>query len=284
MAEAAPYRLLDCGAGRRLESVGTWRFDRQASQAFWPQTMARSEWQRAQCVHVRSERGGGHWDLHARPPEPLLARHGGLLFGLKPTPFGHLGLFPEHASTWDAVREGVARRVNTKDAVTVLNLFAYTGGATLAAAAAGAHVVHVDASKGAVAWARANATLNALQERPIRWIEDDCSAFIAREHRRGQKYDLVVLDPPSFGRGPKGEVFELEQSVVPMLTAVRDVLRERGTVLFSCHTGGFTPLVLLRLGEAVFGKSAQLAASELTLPVESGGVLPSGVALRVDLP
>lgn len=284
MTEAAPYQLLDCGDGRRLEEVGPWRFDRQAAQAFWPRVLPRTEWERAGCVHVRSERGGGHWEFRSKPPEPLIARHGGLLFGLKPTPFGHLGLFPEHAAVWDAVREGVAQRGAPGRKVSVLNLFAYTGGASLAAASAGASVVHVDASSGAVAWARANAALNALEDRPIRWIEDDCPAFLAREKRRDQRHDIVILDPPSFGRGPKGEIFELENTVVPLLESVRAVLADGASVYFSCHTAGFTPLVLNRLGLAVFGDKARIESHEVTLPVRSGGVLPSGVALRVHLP
>ncbi|MSR73846.1 MAG: SAM-dependent methyltransferase [Planctomycetes bacterium] len=284
MEAPADYLLLDCGAGRRLESVGAWMFDRQAAQAFWPRALPESEWRKAACVHQRSDTGGGHWEFRGAEPGELNARHAGLLFRLKPTPFGHLGLFPEHAYTWQRLRALLETRAVQGKETEVLNLFAYTGGASLAAAAAGAKVCHVDASKAAVAWARNNAALNNLTERPIRWIEDDCNAFLAREARRGRRYDAVLLDPPSYGRGPRGEVFTLETQAMELLTAVRAVLAPDATVYFSCHTPGFTPLVMERLAQAAFGADCGAVGRELSTDCQSGGVLPSGVCVEALIP
>ncbi len=284
MDASADYLLLDCGDGRRLEAVGPWLFDRQAAQAFWPRRLPDSEWQRASCVHVRSDKGGGHWDFHGQEPSELIGRHAGLAFRLRPTPFGHLGIFPEHADTWARLNAFIAARSARGLETEVLNLFAYTGGGTLSAANAGAKVCHVDASKGAVAWARSNAELNGLSDKPIRWIEDDCGAFLAREARRGRHYDAVMLDPPTYGRGPKGEVFTLETQAMELLAAVRALLAPGASVFFSCHTPGFTPLVLEQLAHAAFGSDCKATGRELFTECRSGGVLPSGVCVEALLP
>lgn len=278
--DAVPdYTLLDCGDGRRLEQIGVWTCDRQAAQAFWPRRLNPQEWARAQAVHVRGEQGGGHWDFRGGGAEAPIARHGGLLFRLKPTPFGHLGVFPEHAQTWERLRTRL--RAAEQAQPEVLNLFAYTGGASLAAASCGARVCHVDASRQALNWARENAALNDLSAAPIRWIEDDCLAFLAREARRGHRYDAVLLDPPSYGRGARGEVFTLETQAVSLLEAVRAVLAPQATVWFSCHTPGFTPLALEQLARAAFGAQCGVEGHELSTPCRSGGVLPGGSCVEV---
>ena len=208
------YELLDCGGGERLERWGEHILVRPDPQAIWDRG-GHPLWKKPDAVYHRSDKGGGQWEIF-HLPESWHIHYKDLTFQIKPMSFKHTGVFPEQAANWDFIRRQVAERKKKKP-VNVLNLFAYTGGATLAAASAGASVCHVDASKGMVAWARENARLSGLGEAPIRYIVDDCKKFIQREVRRGRKYDAIIMDPPSYGRGPSGEIWKFEESIAPFL-------------------------------------------------------------------
>jgi 23S rRNA (cytosine1962-C5)-methyltransferase len=224
------YALLDSGDGLKLERFGKYNFMRPESQAMWKRSLKESEWKNVDAVFVPTgEESGGHWDFKKKVDEqwtlhyPLPVSNKDLSFKVMTTPGRHLGVFPEVAAHWDWFSELVYRRAGQRE-VSVLNLFGYTGLASLAAAAAGAKVTHVDASKKSVSWARENQSLSGLAETPIRWIVDDASKFVQREARRGAKYDGIILDPPKFGRGPKGEVWEIYKSLPDLLNACRECL------------------------------------------------------------
>lgn len=281
MSDAAEdYRLLDSGNGRRLEQVGPVRVDRQASQALWRPRLPRSEWDEAHARHHRSDKGGGHWETRASVPATWSARCGGLTFETKLTPFGHLGLFPEHAGHWSWLE---AASAPDEAAPEVLNLFAYTGGASLVCAKAGARVCHVDAAKGVVDWARRNAARNGLEDRPVRWIVEDCRTFVERELRRGRRYSGLILDPPTYGRGPKKEVWKIEEDLPVLLEGCARLLVERPRfVLFTCHTPGFSPLVLRNLlAEVRPDLTAIIETGEMELPEPGGRALPAGAHARI---
>jgi 23S rRNA (cytosine1962-C5)-methyltransferase len=278
--KAAGYELLDSGAGRKLERVGEWTVNRTAAQAFWAPKLAPAEWARAHALHHRSEKGGGRWETRAQvPPRWPVALEGVRLFA-KLTPFGHLGLFAEHASHWAWMRDTVAR-AREAGPVEVLNLFAYTGGATLACAQGGASVCHVDAAKGVVDWARDNAGLTGVAERPIRWIVDDCAAFLKREARRGHRYQAVILDPPSFGRSGS-KVWKIEDQLAELLDLCAAVLDEKPLfILLSCHSASFSPLVLDNLLAERFEPPGARSSGEMAVPETAGArPLPSGVFTR----
>lgn len=282
MSAGATYRLLDSGAGRKLEQVGPVRVDRQAQGALWSPRLPQEEWEQADAHHVRSRRGGGHWEMRRRIPASWVIRHGGLDLEVRATPFGHLGVFPEQEEAWDWLR----RKADPAggEPPDVLNLFAYTGGASLALAQAGARVCHVDAAHGVVDWARRNAALNDLAGRPVRWIVDDCLAFLRREARRGHRYQGLVLDPPSFGRGRGRRVFKIEQHLQQLLEAAAAVLAPRPRlVLLSCHTPGLTPLVLENLLRGVLG-DLPYQCGELVVPEVGGRPLPCGAFCRAACP
>ena len=276
------YRLLDSGFGRKLEEIGPYRIDRQAPQAVWRPLLAETEWKKAIGRHVRSEKGGGHWQWRAEVPESWACEYGGLSLFLKPTPFGHLGLFAEQAEQWEWLR-GAARAAETRQghAAKILNLFAYTGGASLAAAQGGAQVTHVDAAKGIVDWAQKNGARNRLTT--VRWIVDDCLAFCRREVKRGNRYDGVILDPPSFGRGAKGEVWTIERDLPPLLDEIALLVgKSPALLLFSCHSAGYTPLALPNLLGQFFDLAGlEHQEGEMSIPEEgSARRLPSGFFLR----
>ena len=203
------YRLIDASDGEKLESWGGVRLVRPDPQVIW-KTPKGQGWKNADAVYHRSQRGGGEWEYKKKLPESWTVSYRELSFNIRPTGFKHTGLFPEQAVNWDLM-DGLIK--NAGRPINVLNMFAYTGGATLACAAAGASVCHVDASKGMVQWARENAAKSGLSDKPVRWIVDDCEKFVEREIRRGKKYDAVIMDPPSYGRGPSGEVWKLEDSI-----------------------------------------------------------------------
>ena len=228
------YELLDSGGGVKLERFGKYIFERPEPQAIWSRALPESEWEQAHAIfQPTGEESGGHWNFKKKVEEkwaisyPLasLAAQGGLRFWVMPTPGRHLGVFPEAAPHWDWLSELIQQRSDKN--INVLNLFGYTGLATLAAAAAGAKVTHVDASKKSVSWARENQALSNLGEKPIRWIVDDALKFVEREARRGIKYDGIILDPPKFGRGPKGEVWEVYKSLPNLLSACHACLSDR---------------------------------------------------------
>ena len=273
------YELLDCSGGEKLERWGKYILRRPDPQAIW-QTPKDKSWERADAVYRRSETGGGKW-IRAQVPDSWQIRKGDLAFNVKLMNFKHTGIFPEQAANWDFVGStirGAGRPVN------VLNLFAYTGAATLAAAGAGASVCHVDAAKGMVSWAKENAVASGLADRPIRWIVDDCRKFVEKEIRRGKTYDAIIMDPPSYGRGPTGEVWKLENSLWDFLQLCTGVLSEKPLfVLISSYTTGLSPSVLTYLSETVFSTrfGGRSESRELGLPVTSSGlVLPCGSACR----
>ena len=273
------YELLDCSGGEKLERWGQYVLRRPDPQAIW-QTPKDRDWDRADAVYRRSESGGGRW-IKSEVPASWQIREGNLTFQVKLMNFKHTGIFPEQAANW-AFIDDVIRHAGRS--VRVLNLFAYTGAASLAAAAAGASVCHVDAAKGMVAWAKENAAASGLSDKPIRWIVDDCRKFVEKEIRRGKTYDAIIMDPPSYGRGPTGEVWKLEDSLWDFLQLCCGVLSERPLfVLISSYTTGLSPSVLTYLSETVFsarwgGKSE---SQELGLPVtKSGLTLPCGAACR----
>jgi 23S rRNA (cytosine1962-C5)-methyltransferase len=274
------YELLDSGAGRKLERVGEWTVSRTAAQAFWAPRLGKDAWAGAHAVHHRSDQGGGRWETRAKVPARWPVAIAGVKLFAKLTPFGHLGLFAEHASHWTWMRETI-ERARESGPVEVLNLFAYTGGASVACAQGGAGVCHVDAAKGVVDWARDNAKLSGAEDRPIRWIVDDCAAFLKREARRGHRYQGLILDPPSYGRSGS-KVWKIEEQLPALLDLCAAVLGEKPLfILLSCHSAGFTPLVLDNLLAERFARPATSASGEMAIP-ESGSArpLPSGVFTR----
>lgn len=291
MAEAGPYELLDSGHGEKLERVGALRLRRPAPQAFWPPSLDGAEWDRVDARYERSSTGGGEWADGARLPEEWPVRHGGQVMLARATGFGHIGLFAEQAPFWHFLREQCRGATAAGREVELLNLFAYTGGSSLAAAGGGARVTHCDASRGLVQWASDNARANGLGDAPVRWIVDDVQKFLRREERRGRRYDAIVLDPPSFGRGPKGEVWKLEEGIVELLAQCRAVLADEPLLfLLSAHTPGVGPLALHGLlRHALAGIEGPSSCGEMSIPCANAGPpLPSGAwaawAATGDLP
>ena len=274
------YELLDCGGGEKLERWGDKLLVRPDPQAIWPSVGKHRGWRSPDGRYFRSNTGGGHWDKNGLPAQ-WQVRYRDLTFQVKPMNFKHTGLFPEQAANWDFCMERI-RKANRP--ISVLNLFAYTGGATVACAAAGASVCHVDAAKGMVSWARENAKLSGLEGAPIRWIIDDCGKFVEREIRRGRQYDAVIMDPPSYGRGPSGEVWKLEDNLYPFVELVAGVLsKEPLFFLINSYTTGLAPSVLTYILETVVTKrhGGHTDSGELGLPVtDSGLVLPAGATGR----
>jgi len=271
------YQLLDSGAGQKLERFGPIVLARPCAQAIWKPTLSRQEWAKATASFYRD--GGNKWHGREKLPANWVISVDGIKFQLSSTDFGHLGIFPEQRDQWQRIeKECEAFRKRHGRAPKVINLFAYSGGSTLAAARAGAEVCHVDASKGMVAWARKNAEFNELQDRPIRWIVDDVSKFLEREFRRNNRYDLLILDPPSFGRGAKGEVFKIENDLTQLLGLLQKVFSEESLgVLFSCHTPEITPTSLDHLLQQAFGKPGAHEHGEMFLRGKNGVLpVPSG--------
>ena len=269
------YSLLDSGGGRKLERFGEVELIRPSPVAVWERSLSNGRWRRAAGEYLRDP--GGRWEIGSSLPESWEVELCGLRFIVRATDFGHLGLFPEHSSYWPWMEGLIERRkARTGKGARILNLFAYSGGATLAAARAGGEVVHLDASRGMVAWARENADLNGLSEAPIRWIVDDALKFLKREARRGGRYDGIILDPPTFGRGRRGEVFKLDDDAVELLRLCRQVMSDDPLLLMFCsHTPGYTSLVLERLLEKPLSSlGGQMESGELLLPGEH--LLPSG--------
>jgi 23S rRNA (cytosine1962-C5)-methyltransferase len=240
------YQLLDSGDGRKLERFGDFVLNRPASQAVWRKTLPDDIWSNA---HVIVDRDGKKTLLQrSKIPSTWSTTIEGIVFKLSVTDFGHIGVFPEQRSNWERLQDLVAHRIQHDSAPNILNLFAYSGGSTLACAKAGAKVTHLDASKGMVSWARENADLNGLSEAPIRWIVDDVIKFCERELRRGSTYDGIILDPPTYGRGKANEVFKIEEHLPYLLELCASLLTKTPLfILLSCHTPGFSPTVLQHL-------------------------------------
>ena len=271
------YELLDFGTGRKLERFGTLLLDRPAPAAEPYRPLRRELWPSADACYERIERDSGEWELRDELPDTWQVHHGKIVFELRRTTFGHIGLFPEQAANWDWVGEQVRSAERT---LKVLNLFAYTGGSTLAASSAGAEVVHIDAAKNVVQWARRNAELSHLAERPIRWIAEDALKFVQRELRRGNRYDGVILDPPSYGHGPSGEVWKLAEHLSELLSACADLTAgRREFILLTCHSPEFAANDAGALLEQAFGPG-HIAVGELSLLTADERELPSGVMGR----
>ncbi len=271
------YEIIDASGGEKLERWGTHVLIRPDPQIIWNTPKKNPLWSKAEARYLRSVKGGGEWEYYQKLPEGWDISYRELRFHIRPTGFKHTGLFPEQAVNWDYF-DRVIKNENRK--VSVLNLFAYTGGATLACAAAGAEVCHVDASKGMVAWARENAELSGLSDRSIRWIVDDCEKFVSREIKRGRRYDAVIMDPPSYGRGPGGEVWKLEEQIYSMVELCSQVLSDHPLFfVLNSYTTGLSPSVMEYLLGTTVGKRFQgrLSSDEIGLPVkESGMYLPCG--------
>lgn len=267
------YALLDSGDQQKLERFGEYVIARPCSQALWRPSLSKDQWERADAQFSRD--GGNSWTFKKKLPESWIAEVEGVRFKIAPTDFGHLGVFPEHSLLWKSMREAIHKQ---KSPPQILNLFAYSGGATLAAAQAGARVCHLDASKGMVAWARENAELNQLSSAPIRWIVDDVVKFLNREIKRGTRYEGIILDPPSFGRGSRGEVFKIERDIHEILHLCCKVLSEQPLFLiFTTHTPGMTPIVMGHLlRQKMQADHGRIETGEMILPSEKGIEIPSG--------
>ena len=280
------YELLDCSGGERLERWGAHILVRPDPQVIWDTPRQHPAWKRPSARYSRSSSGGGHWEKN-NLPDSWQINYGDLRFNVKPMSFKHTGIFPEQADNWDFIDYKIraAQRERLSDRpLQVLNLFAYTGAASVAAANAGASVCHVDAARGMVAWARENAKTSGLEAAPVRWIVDDCAKFIEREIRRGRRYDAIIMDPPSFGRGPNGETWKLEDDLFKFLKlAVGALSDDPEFVIINSYTTGLSPATLTYMAESLisarFGGEAK--SHELGLPVtESGLILPCGAAMR----
>ena len=271
------YELLDSGDGRKLERFGKYVLARPCSQALWRPCRPAADWERADASFDRED--GNRWHGRSNLPKEWQIVTAGIAFKLGGTDFGHLGIFPEQRAQWRWIMDEVRGMRDEGREVKALNLFAYSGGSTMAAALGGAEVCHLDASKGMVEWARENARLNGLVERPIRWIVDDAHKFMKREIRRGRKYDAIILDPPTFGRGAGGEMYKIERDLKVTLSLVRDLLSETPSfVLFSSHTPGLSQVVAENILSQLF-PSARLESGEMLL---EGASLkcPSGIYCR----
>ena len=273
------YELLDSGDGRKLERFGKYVLARPCSQAMWRPCKSAADWNRADASFDRED--GNHWHGRGNLPKEWQIETAGIRFKLGGTDFGHLGIFPEQRAQWRWIRQrvGASAAVDGNRRPSVLNLFAYSGGSTMAAALGGAEVCHLDASKGMVEWARENARLNGLAEHPIRWIVDDAHKFMKREIRRGRTYDAIILDPPTFGRGAGGEMYKIERDLKDTLGLVKDLLSDTPSfVLFSSHTPGLSQIVAENILGQLF-PTAKLESGEMLL---EGALLkcPSGIYCR----
>lgn len=271
------YELIDSGDGRKLERFGRYVLARPCSQALWRPERGEGEWRGADASFDREE--GNRWHGRGNLPKEWTIETAGVKFKLGGTDFGHLGIFPEQRAQWKWIRQTVQAATAARGGVSALNLFAYSGGSTMAAALGGAQVCHLDASKGMVEWAKENARLNGLADSPIRWIVDDAHKFMRREIRRNRSYDVVILDPPTFGRGAGGEMYKIERDLKETLSLVRGLLSEKPLfVLFSSHTPGLSRTVAENILSQIF-PSARLESGEMLLEGRSLSC-PSGIFCR----
>lgn len=272
------YELLDSGEGQKLERFAGYTVSRPDPRAIWKPSLTTGLWNNADAVFVNETEKAGHWKFRKVPPADWQIRYQQLVFRLRPTDFKHLGVFPEQAVNWQWLTS-----VTSGKAIKVLNLFAYTGGATLAASLAGAKVTHVDSAKGAIAWAKENARLSGLAPQAVRWIEDDAYKFVLREGRRGSIYDGIIMDPPRFGRGSQGEVWKLASDLPQLLLACKSILAPKPVFfLINCYTADLSSLAVFHLLEdlmSVYG--GKTTFGELALKtVGSGRLLPNGIFTR----
>ncbi|MFF2482242.1 class I SAM-dependent methyltransferase [Paenibacillus sp. NPDC058071] len=275
------YELLDTGAGDKLERWGPYVLRRPDPQIIWPLAKETGQWKQADGHYHRSTSGGGQWQFKSTLPERWTIAYGELKFHIKPTNFKHTGLFPEQAVNWSWMMDKIR---SAGRPIRVLNLFAYSGGATVAAAAAGAEVVHVDAAKGMVQWAKENAQLSGLENAPIRYIIDDVFKFVQREQRRGRQYDAIIMDPPSYGRGTNGETWKLEENLYPFLELCTTILSDNPLfLLLNSYTTGLSPSVLHNLLHMTMQRKygGEINCGEIGLPITATGLhLPCGILGR----
>ncbi|SDC42823.1 23S rRNA (cytosine1962-C5)-methyltransferase [Paenibacillus sp. UNCCL117] len=275
------YELLDTGDGDKLERWGDIVLRRPDPQIIWPIARTTADWRGADAHYHRSSSGGGQWEYKKQLPERWTIGYRDLSFHIKPTSFKHTGLFPEQAVNWAWMMDkiqGAGRKIR------VLNLFAYTGGASVACAYAGAEVCHVDASKGVVTWAKENLQLSGLADRPVRFITDDVFKFVQREMRRGSKYDAIIMDPPSYGRGPNGETWKLETNLYPFVESCMSIMTDKPLfMLINSYTTGISASVLKNVLSLSLGRSygGQITCGEIGLPITASGLsLPCGILGR----
>ncbi len=271
------YELIDADSGERLERWGNIILIRPDPQIIWSGDRKNPLWKNAHAVYHRSGSGGGYWETLKKVPDVWSIKYGGLTFRLKPMGFKHTGLFPEQAVNWSLAE----RLIKAEDRpLSVLNLFAYTGAASLACLKAGAKVTHVDASKGMVQWAKENAAASGLENAPVRWLVDDCLKFVKREIRRGNKYDAIIMDPPSYGRGPNGEVWKLEQQLTELLSKTGRLLSDNAVFFFlNSYTGGLSPTILNYMVSRYVSKNkgGRVYTDEIGLYITDKGIsLPAG--------
>ena len=271
------YELIDAVDGERLERWDNIILIRPDPQIIWSGKKSDERWHEAHAIYHRSNSGGGYWEQLRKVPDVWSVKYHDLVFNLKPMGFKHTGLFPEQSVNWDMCAKAIK---NSGRELKVLNLFAYTGGATISALKAGASVTHVDASKGMVSWAKENAVASGVANRPVRWLVDDCLKFVAREIRRGNKYDGIIMDPPSYGRGPNGEVWKLEQNLADLLRSVGELLSDDAVFfLLNSYTGGLSPTILNYMVKnyVVKNRSGSVITDEIGLNVTKRDiVLPCG--------
>lgn len=274
------FEVIDCSRGEKLERWGKVTLVRPDPQAIWNTPRSNPAWKSPSARYSRSSSGGGHWDKKS-VPESWQVRYGELTFNVRPMNFKHTGLFPEQAANWDYIMQKIR---GAGRPISVLNLFGYTGAATVAAAKAGASVCHVDAAKGMVAWGKENAEASGVREAPIRWIVDDCGKFVEREIRRGRRYDAIIMDPPSYGRGPGGEVWKLEDNIWDFVELTSKVLSDDPLfVIINSYTTGLSASTIGYIADSVFTKrfGGHSESGELGLPVtDSGLALPCGCTCR----
>ncbi len=275
------YDLIDCANGEKLEKWGDFMLVRPDPQIIWPQKQHKAMWERCDAYYHRSKSGGGSWEYKKRLPEAWQIKYKNLTFNVKPMGFKHTGIFPEQAVNWDFIDEKIR---NAKRDIKVLNLFAYTGGATVAAAKAGASVVHVDAAKGMVLWAKENAASSGLEKAPIRYIVDDVIKFVCREIRRQNKYDAIIMDPPTYGRGPNGEVWKFEDELYPLIEKCMSLLSDNPLfVIVNSYTSNVSSTVVKNVLElTVKAKYAGYVTNdEIAIPIKNSNIcLPCGAATR----
>lgn len=272
------YELIDSGGEEKLERFGSYVLARPDPQALWEKALPESRWKEAHAWYERKGKGG-EWHVTTDLPDEWQIEYAGLSFLIRPTSFKHVGLFPEQAANWQWIKEKLSGRPGAE----VLNLFAYTGGATLAALQAGASVTHLDASKSAVEWAKKNAALSGLSEKPVRWIVDDTMRFVERELKRGAKYDGIILDPPSFGHGPKDELWKIEEDLVPLMRMCKELLSNKPLfVIMNGYASGYSHFAFEHLLEPIQKiHGGAVEGGELTIQESaSGRLLPAGIFAR----
>lgn len=276
MKESLGYEILDSGNHSKLEKVGNFTLIRASPLSDYPRTQA-NLWEKWDAKYIKNDRGSGEWSYKIKIPESFVVSYAGIKFITKLTPFGHIGFFPEQKFNWDRIRDSKISMPGSKEEWEILNLFAYSGGSTLACLQAGMKVCHLDASKGMVEWARENAKINQLQDKPVRWIVEDVGKFLNREIKRGKKYQGFILDPPSFGRGSKGEVFKIEENLGELLDQLMMLCDHKPKfVILTCHSQGYSSLTLEKMISTRIRNKGKFESSELWLDETSGGKYPSG--------